>query len=93
MFYQVAHKGGESEINHIERFHNSKAFEISVGSSYTEDKLMHTFLIFFQKGGKFSTQIASNQTESRREGKIIDKNNYLYLTYKLIIRVFQCSKK
>ena len=93
MFYQVAHKRGESEIDHIERFHNSKGFEILVGSSYTEDQLMQTFFKNFHKGGKFSTQIASNQTESRRGGKIIDKNNYLYLTYKLIIRVFQFSKK
>ena len=49
---------------------------------------MHTFLDNFQQGGKYSAQIASHQTELRREEKCIDQKSlnisslqtdYLYL--------------
>ena len=46
------HKGGESEINYIKIFQNFKALEISVGNSYSEDQLMHTFLDKSQQGEK-----------------------------------------
>ena len=44
-------------------------------NSYSEDKLMHTFLDNFEQGGKYSAQIASHQAELRREGKFTDKKS------------------
>ena len=60
-FQQVKHKGVESTINYIKRFHSAHALSISVENSYSEDQLMHTFLDNFYQGGKYSTQIASHQ--------------------------------
>ena len=51
-FQQVTHKGGESKINWIKRFQNAHALSVSVGNSYSEDQLMHTFLDNFHQGGK-----------------------------------------
>ena len=62
-FQQVTHKGGESAINYIKRFQNAHALSVSVGKSYSEDQLMHTFLDNFHQGGKYSAQIASHQAE------------------------------
>ena len=59
IFQQVTHKGGESEINYIKRFQNAYALSVSVGNSYSEDKLMHAFLEKFTKV-KYSAQIASH---------------------------------
>ena len=67
------HKGGESEINYIKRFYNSKALKISVGNISSEDQLMNTFLENFQKVGKHYTHISSHQSELRREEKIVDQ--------------------
>ena len=50
-FQQVTHKGGESAINYIKRFHNAQELSVSVGNSYSEDQIMHTFLDNFQKSG------------------------------------------
>ena len=74
-FQQVTHKGGESEINYIKRFQNAHALSVSVGNSYFEDQLMHTFLDNFQQGGKYSAQIASYQAELRREEKFTDQKS------------------
>ena len=60
-FQQVTHKGGESAINYIKRFQNAHDLSVSVGKSYSEDQLMHTFLDTFEQGGKYSAQIASHQ--------------------------------
>ena len=49
LFRKVIYKGGESEINYIKTFKNAKDLEISVGNSYSQDQLMHTFLDNFQK--------------------------------------------
>ena len=65
-FQQVTNKGGESAMNYITRLHNAHALSVSVGNSYSEDQLMHTFLDNFHQGGKYSAQIASHQTELRR---------------------------
>ena len=65
----MTHKGGESAINYIKMFQNAHALSVSVGNSYYEDKLMHTFLDNFHQGGKYSAQIASHQAELRREEK------------------------
>ena len=50
-FQQVTHKGGESAINYIKRFQNAQALSVSVGNSYSEDQIMHTFLDNFQQSG------------------------------------------
>ena len=63
-FQQVTHKGGESAINYITQFQNAHAFSVSVGNSYSEDQLMHTFPNNFHQGGKYSAQIASHQADS-----------------------------
>ena len=59
--HQVTHKGGESAINYIKRFQNAHALSVSVGNSYSEDQIMHTFLDNFHQSGKYSAQLASHQ--------------------------------
>ena len=61
-FQQVTHKVGESAINYIKRFQNAHALSVSVGNSYSEDQIMHTFRDNFHLGGKRSAQIASHQS-------------------------------
>ena len=51
-FQQVTNKGGYSAINYIKRFQNAHALSVSVGNSYSEDQLMHTFLDNFHQSGK-----------------------------------------
>ena len=51
-FQQVTHKGEEYKIKYIKRFQNAHAVSVSVGNSYSEDQLMHTFLDNFHQGGK-----------------------------------------
>ena len=72
-FQQVAHKVGESSINYIKRFQNAQAFSVSVGNSYSEDQIMHTFLDNFHQSEKYSPQLASHQAELRREEKYPDQ--------------------
>ena len=55
-FEQVTHKGGESAINYIKRFQNAYALSVSVGNSYSEDQIIHTFLDIFHQSGKYSSQ-------------------------------------
>ena len=74
-FQQVTHKGGGSAINYIKRFQNAQYLSISVGNSYSEDQLMHTFLDNFHQGGKYSAQIAIHQAELRREEKFTDQKS------------------
>ena len=66
-------KGGESEINYIKIFQNAQGLSVSVGNTYLEDHLMHTFLDNFRQGEKYSDQIASHQAELSREEYFIDK--------------------
>ena len=54
----MTHKGGGSTINCIKRFQNAHALSVSLGNSYSEDQLMHTFLNNFHQGGKYSAQIS-----------------------------------
>ena len=70
---QVTHTGGESAIKYIKRFHNAQAFSVSVGNSYSEDQIMHTFLDNFHQCGKYSAQLSSHQAELRREEKYLDQ--------------------
>ena len=74
-FQQVTHKGGESTINYIKRFHNAHALSVSVGKSYSEDQFMHWFLDNFHQGGKYSAQIASHQAELRRGETFTDQKS------------------
>ena len=60
-FQQVTHKGGESYINNIKRFQNAQDLSVSVGNSYSEETIMHTFLDNFHQSGKYSAQLASHQ--------------------------------
>ena len=66
IFQQVTHKGRESEMTYIKIFQNAQAISVSVGNSYPEDQLMHTFLDNFHQGGKYSAQIANHQAELSR---------------------------
>ena len=72
---QVTNKGEESEMNYIKRFQNAYDLSISVGNSYSEDQLVHTFMDNFHQDGKYSAQIANHQADLRREEKFIDKNH------------------
>ena len=74
-FQQVTYKGGESAINYIKTFKNAHTLSVSVGNSYSEDQLMHTFLNNFRQGGKYSAEIASHQAEFRREETFIDQTS------------------
>ena len=74
-FQQVTHKGGVSAINYINRFQNAHPLSVSVGNSYYEDQLTHTFLDNFHQGGKDSAQTASHQAELRREEKFTDQKS------------------
>ena len=75
IFQQVTHKGGESAMIYIKRCQNVQALSVSVGNSYSEDQLMHTFLDNFHQGVKYSAQIDSHQAELRREGKFTDQKS------------------
>ena len=85
MFQQVVHKGGESAIKYIKIFQNSKALEISVGNSYTEDQMMRVFLDNFHKSGKYSDQIEIHKNNLGEKNNSLINNHYLYLNYKFII--------
>ena len=78
-FQQVTHKVGESTINYIKRFQNAQALSVSAGNSYSEDKIMHTFLDNFHQSGKYPAQLASHQAELRREEKFPDKIYFEHL--------------
>ena len=67
LFQQVTHKGGESAINYIKIFKIAQDLSVSAGNIYSEDQLMHIFLHKSHQGGKYTTQIASQQVELRRE--------------------------
>ena len=62
-------------MNYIKIFQNTDALSVSIGNSYPEDKMIHTFLDNFYQGGKYSAQIASHQVELRREEKFTDQKS------------------
>ena len=64
-FQNVVNRGGGSAINCIKIFNHDKALEVLVGKINYEDQLMCAFLNTFQQGGKYSTQLASHQSELR----------------------------
>ena len=65
-FQQVTHKGGESAMNYIKRFHNAQVLSVSVVNNYSENQLIHIFLDNFHEGRKYFAQIASHQAELNR---------------------------
>ena len=72
-FQQVTYKVGESAINYIKRFQNAQKLSVSVGNSYSEDQIMHTFMDNFQQSGKYSAQLGRHQAELRREEQYPDQ--------------------
>ena len=62
-------------MNYIKIFQYAQALSVSVGNNYSEDQLMHIFVDNFHQGGKYSTQIAIDQVELRREGKFTDQKS------------------
>ena len=69
---QVTHKGGVPAMNYIKIFQNSQALSVSVGNSYSGDKLMHIFLDNFHQGGRYTAQITSHQAEMVRKERFTD---------------------
>ena len=55
-----------------------------MGNSYSDYQLIQTFLDNLQQGVIYSDQISSHKAEFRREEKMLNKNHYPYLSYKLI---------
>ena len=80
---QITYKGGEYAMNYIKILQNTEALPVSVGNSYSEYQMMHTFLDNFHQGGKYSAQIDSHQAELRREDKFTDQKylSFFILTY------------
>ena len=62
-------------MNYIKIFQNAQVLLVSVGISYSEDQLMHTFLDNYHQGGKYSTQMDSHQVELRREERFTDQKS------------------
>ena len=72
-------------MTYYKRFQNAEALSVSVGNSYSEDQMMHTFMDNFHQGEKYYAQIASHQVELRREETFTVQNLYLFNPYILII--------
>ena len=61
-------------------FQNAQDLSVSVGTTYSEYQLRHTFLDNLHQSGKYSAQIASHQAYLRREGNFTDQKS-LSITY------------
>ena len=48
-------------MNYVKGLQNAHTLSISIGKSYSEDQLIHTFLDKFHLGGKYSAQMYSHQ--------------------------------
>ena len=69
LLQKVTQKVGESEMNYIKIFQNVQALLVSVVNNYSDDQLMNIFFDNFHQGWKYIAQIASHQSELRREVK------------------------
>ena len=69
-FQQVTHKGGESAINFIKRFQNAQALSVSVGNSYAEDQIMHTFMDNFHQKWKVLSPVSYPPDRIEKRGKV-----------------------
>ena len=63
-------------MNYIKRFQNIQDLSVSVGNTYSEYQLMHTFLDNFHQCGKYSALIASHQAELSIEEKFNDQKYF-----------------
>ena len=61
IFQKVIHKAKESAMSYIKIFQNEQALSVSVEIFYSEDHLMHIFLLNFHKDGKYTAHISSHQ--------------------------------
>ena len=52
---------------------NAQDLSVSVGNSYSEDQIMHTFLDNFHQSGKYSARLEIHQAELRRDEKFPEK--------------------
>ena len=52
LFRKLMHIGGDSAINYIKIFQNTKALVILLGNIYSNYPLIHAFLEIFQHAGK-----------------------------------------
>ena len=73
IFQKLTRKGGKYAMNYIKTFQKAQALSVSVVNSYSENKLMHTFLENFHQVGKYSAQIATHPAELRKEEKFDDQ--------------------
>ena len=80
IFRQVTHKGWESSMNYIKIFQNAQDLSVSVGNTYSEDQLIHTFLDNSHQGGKYFSKISSHQEELWREETFIDETIFSIIT-------------
>ena len=96
IFQQVTHKLSESAMNCIKIFQNAQALSVSVGNTYSEDKLMQIFMDNFHQGGTYYAQIAIHQAELRREENLTDQKSisvsYLQIDYLNIDSSSGCGK-
>ena len=60
-------------LNDFRMNRHAQALIVSVGNSYAENQIMHTFLDNFHQSGKYSSQLASHQAELTREEKYPDQ--------------------
>ena len=44
-------------MDNIKKFQNAEALSVSIGNSYSEDQMIHTFIDNFYQGGKYSAQM------------------------------------
>ena len=79
-FHQVTNKIWQLSMNYIKIFQNTRALSISVGSSYSEDQLMHIFLDNFHLSGKYTAHITRHQADLRKEEKFTDQK-YSSITF------------
>ena len=82
-------------MNYTKRSQNTQALSVSLGKIYSEDQLMHILLDISHKGGKYTSQIASQQAELRIEEEITDQKHlsitYLQTDYLSYVRNNGCS--
>ena len=62
-------------MNYIKIFQNAVNLSVSVENSFSEDQMRHTFLDKFHQDVKYSDQIASHQSDLRREEKFTDQKS------------------
>ena len=67
LFKRLRKKKGNLQLITLKYSRMHTLCQNTVGNSYSEEQLMHTFLNNFHQGGKYSDHIDIHQTELRRE--------------------------